>query len=126
MAPLLRTGVDLVDVDKVARMIELSGRTFLEECWTPAERLYCVNRPERFASRWAAKEATMKALGEGVGAISPLEVEVSALEGRIPELVLRGNARRHAEQLGLRTWSLSLSHEGHMAIAVVIGLGSIA
>lgn len=122
----LQTGVDMVDVEKLARMVELTGDEFLESSWTPAERLYCAGRPERLASRWAAKEATMKALGQGVGQISPLEVEVVAAEGTRPVLVLRGNADTRARQLGLDTWSVSLTHEDRWALAFVVGVGSAA
>jgi len=122
----LQTGVDMVDVEKLARMVELTGDEFLDSSWTPAERLYCAGRSERLASRWAAKEATMKALGQGVGQISPLEVEVVSVEGARPVLVLRGNADARARQLGLDTWSVSLTHEDRWALAFVVGVGSSA
>ncbi|NYS18552.1 4'-phosphopantetheinyl transferase superfamily protein [Streptomyces sp. SJ1-7] len=86
--------------------------------------MYCANRPERLASRWAAKEATMKALGQGVGQISPLEVEVEAAEGQMPTLLLSGNAAARARQLHLDTWSVSLTHEDRWALAFVVGLGN--
>jgi holo-[acyl-carrier protein] synthase len=122
----LQTGVDMVDVERLARMVDLTGDEFLDSSWTPGERLYCAGRPERLASRWAAKEATMKALGQGVGQISPLEVEVVAAEGVRPVLVLRGNAETRARQLGLDTWSVSLTHEDRWALAFVVGVGSTA
>ncbi|WNV82886.1 holo-ACP synthase [Umezawaea sp. Da 62-37] len=121
---LLRTGVDMVDVNKLTRMIELTGEEFLDSSWTRAERLYCAGRPERLASRWAAKEATMKALGQGVGQISLLEIEVTADEGEMPDLVLRGNALDRAQALRLETWSVSLTHEDRWALAFVVGVGS--
>ncbi|MFJ6897092.1 holo-ACP synthase [Streptomyces hokutonensis] len=121
---VLQTGVDMVDVERLARMVTLSGDAFLESSWTLAERLYCANRPERLASRWAAKEATMKALGQGVGQISLLEVEVEASEGQMPTLLLSGNAAARARQLHLDTWSLSLTHEDRWALAFVVGLGN--
>jgi len=119
----LQTGVDMVDVAELARMVELTGDEFLESSWTSAERLYCAGRPDRLASRWAAKEATMKALGQGVGQISPLEVEIAAAEGERPTLILRGNADVRARQLGLDTWSVSLTHEDRWALAFVVGIG---
>lgn len=121
---ILQTGVDLVDVAELARMVELSGDAFLESSWTSAERLYCAGRADRLASRWAAKEATMKALGQGVGQISPLEIEIAAIEGERPALVLRGNADARARQLGLDVWSVSLTHEDRWALAFVVGIGS--
>ncbi len=120
---ILQTGVDMVDVTEIARMVELSGDGFLESSWTPSERLYSAGRPDRLASRWAAKEATMKALGQGVGQISPLEIEVVAVEGERPTLTLRGDAATRARQLGLEIWSVSLTHEDRWALAFVIGVG---
>ncbi|MEU0880137.1 holo-ACP synthase [Lentzea sp. NPDC005914] len=121
---LMRTGVDMVDVNRLARMVELTGDEFLDSSWTRTERLYCARRPERLATRWAAKEATMKALGQGVGQISPLEIEVAAVEGEMPTLVLRGHALERAQALGLDTWSVSLTHEDRWALAFVVGVGS--
>ncbi|MGH3304230.1 MAG: holo-ACP synthase [Streptosporangiaceae bacterium] len=120
----LRTGVDMVSVDRVSRMIELSGDAYLETAWTAAEQAYCAGRPDRLATRWAAKEATMKALGQGVGVISPLDVEIRAGEGEPPTLLLHGSAAALAESLSLRTWSLSLTHEDHWAVAFVVAVGS--
>lgn len=113
----------MVDIGKLSHMIEISGVAFLESAWTARERLYCGDRPEALAVRWAAKEATMKALGEGLGAISPLDVEVNTVEGQMPVLELRGNAASRATDLGIETWSISLTHEDPWAIAFVIGLG---
>lgn len=124
MTMVLRTGVDLVNVNELARMVELSGDDFLDSSWTMAERLYCDGDPERLASRWAAKEATMKALGHGVGEISPLDVEVVAAEGEMPILRLHGRAASFAQELGIDTWSVSLTHEDRWALALVVGLGS--
>lgn len=121
---ILLTGVDLVDVSELTRMVELTGDEFLESSWTSAERLYCAGRVDQLASRWAAKEAAMKVLGQGVGQVSPLEIEVAATEGERPLLILRGKAHFLARQLGLDTWSVSLTHAGQWALAFVVGIGS--
>lgn len=123
---VLRTGVDMVDINRISRMIEESGDAYLETAWTKAERLYCAGRPDRFASRWAAKEATMKALGEGLGAISPLDIEVHTTEGDVPTLKLHGSAASHVARLSLTSWSLSLTHEDHWALAFVVAAGEVA
>jgi holo-[acyl-carrier protein] synthase len=113
----------MVDVGELGRMVELTGDEFLESSWTSAERLYCAGRVQQLASRWAAKEAAMKVLGQGVGQISPLDIEVAAAEGERPSLVLRGKANLRARQLGLDTWSVSLTHAGQWALAFVVGIG---
>ena len=122
-AAAVRAGVDIVNVDRLSRMIELSGDAYLETAWTAAEREYCAGRPDRLATRWAAKEATLKALGHGIGVISPLDIEVCASEGEAPALLLHGRAAALAGSLGLHTWSLSLTHEEHWALAFVVALG---
>ncbi|WP_329070333.1 holo-ACP synthase [Amycolatopsis sp. NBC_01480] len=123
-AILLRTGVDMVDVERLKRMIELSGTEFLESSWTAAEREYCADRPERLATRWAAKEATMKALNRGIGRVGLLDVEVAAAEGQMPTLLLHGPAEERALELQLDTWSVSLTHEDRWALAFVVGAGN--
>jgi len=116
----------MVDISRLSHMIEMSGEAFVESAWTDAERLYCAGRPERLASRWAAKEAAMKVLGQGLGTISPLEVEVKAAEGESPTLVLHGHAARQAKRLNLDVWSVSLTHEGGWALAFVVAAGSMS
>ncbi len=123
---VLRSGVDLVDVHRIADLIEAGGDTFANNVWTDAERSYCGANPERLASRWGAKEAAMKALGLGFPDVSFRDIEVTSSVGHQPRLHLRGAAATAAEALGLSDWSVSLSHEDGLAIAFVIGTGMIA
>jgi holo-[acyl-carrier protein] synthase len=120
---MIHIGVDLADIGKVARAIELSGEAFLSTGWTSQERKDCAGRPDRLAWCWATKEAAMKALGAGFGEICPLEVEVHVREGGRPEIVLHGGALVRADQLGIRAWSISVSQDDRIAVACVIGLG---
>jgi holo-[acyl-carrier protein] synthase len=120
----LHAGVDLVHVDKVGAMLSSSGQEFSDLCWTTAEQDYCNGSVERLAARWAAKEATMKALGIGIGDVAPTDVEVVAIEGHAPELSLHGNAQARAAALGITNWSLSLTHENGWALAFVVASGS--
>lgn len=121
IASSLRVGVDLVDVNQVRNMVEVTGESFLEAGWTDRERADCAGQAERLAARWAAKEATMKALGVGIGEISPLEVEVESSVGMAPALRLHGGAARESERLNIANWSVSLSHVESLAVAVVVG-----
>ena len=116
--------MDLVDVDRLARMIALSGEAFLETAWTQGERTYCAGRIDRFAARWAAKEATMKALGAGLGEIDPLDIEIKSVEGTAPDILLHRSALDLAIRVGIEGWGVSLAHEGRMAVAFVIGIGA--
>jgi holo-[acyl-carrier protein] synthase len=117
----LRVGVDLVSVPHLAEMLATCGSAFVDMCWTNREQAYCNGSVERLAARWAAKEATMKAIGRGIGEIDPLEIEVISDEGHAPQLCLTGTALLYAGDAGLHTFALSLSHEADFAIAYVIG-----
>jgi holo-[acyl-carrier protein] synthase len=111
-------GVDLVDVGRLERLLEqwpgMAGRLF-----TPAERAYAAGRhrpAEHLAARFAAKEATFKALGAGWPAIGWHDVEVARTDAG-PRLLLSGRA---AQRAGGARSLVSLSHEGGMAIAQVL------
>lgn len=136
---MLYHGVDIVEVDRVRRAVERWGERFLRRVYTPGELADCgvgegAPRYESLAARWAAKEATAKALGlglsglaAGAGAVDAplrlLDLEVvRGLAGR-PELRLHGRAAAAASELGLAQIALSLSHTHEYAVASVIGLG---
>lgn len=115
-------GVDAVDV---ARMRTTLARTpsMRDRCFTPAERTYAEkqNDPsERFAVRFAAKEAVMKAMGLGLGAFGFHDVEVTVAESGAPSLILRGPALDLARERGIDTWHLSLTHTATSAVAMVV------
>lgn len=120
----LRVGVDMVSIRELASMVETSGPTFLDSCWTRAEQAYCAGSIPRLAARWAAKEATMKALGHGIGEIDPLDIEVHAVEGEAPALRLHDTAAAHAREAGVGQFALSLTHEADFALAFVVAAGS--
>jgi holo-[acyl-carrier protein] synthase len=117
---MLRTGVDLVDIDRVRQLAVAGGRAFLDQTWTRAEQAYCAGSAERLAARWGAKEAVMKALGTGFPDVEHLDVEVVSTQGEAPRLRLSGDAADYAARLNLTEWSLSLSHDGGFALAFVV------
>jgi holo-[acyl-carrier protein] synthase len=119
---VIRMGIDLVDIDVIARSVELAGDDFLNLAWTLGEQDYCRRRPDRLASQWAAKEATMKVLGVGLGDIDLLDIEVATVDGCAPRIVLHGSARDRAKALGVGQLSASISHDRRVAIAFVVGL----
>lgn len=121
-------GVDIVEVARIARMIDDHGERFLARVFTPAERAYAddspVRRAERLAARFAAKEAAFKALGTGwAGGISWSECEVVRDASGRPGLVAHGRFAEVAASLGVRAWWLSLSHVDSHAVASVIAQG---
>lgn len=121
MTSPITTGVDLVDCGRIARMLE-EDRTFLDLAFTEAEQEECQADPARLGARWAAKEAAMKALGQGIGRIAPLDIGVCRDENGVPMMELSGSAKARANELGITDWSVALSHEGGFAVAFVVML----
>lgn len=124
----LAHGVDLVEVSRVERMLAKTGDRFAERCFTDSERAYCESggklAAERFAARFAAKEAVMKALGTGwTGGVAWTDIEVARDGAGRPTLVLHNAAKELADRAGLREWTISLSHTKTTAIASVIAMG---
>ncbi len=121
---IVGTGVDIVEVPRVAAAIERFGRRFLERVFTPEEIRYCEskrNRAERYAARFAAKEAALKALGTGwKRGVAWRDVEVGREPGGRPTLRFSGKAAEFAARLGAKHAALSLSHTAEQAIAQVI------
>jgi len=125
---MLRTGIDLIEIARIQDLITRYGDRFLERVFTPGELGDCAS-PEAnqtaasLAARYAAKEATVKALGTGIGPITWKEVEIARGPARAPVLLLHGAAARIATQLGVAEWSVSLSHTAQLATAVVVMSG---
>lgn len=116
-------GVDVVDVTRLARLLLRRGADLTDRVFTPAERDGCAGDVRRLAARLAAKEATAKALGTGIGPVGWRDVEAPPTRGA-PRLVLHGAARRAADEQGLDRWELSLAHDTTHAVAVVVAAGS--
>lgn len=120
---IVRVGVDTVATARIEEAIARWGDRFLCRVFTPREREECGGRTESLAARFAAKEAVLKALGTGLShGITWQDVEIQG-RGRAPRLLLEGRAQALANDLGLRHWTISLTHEAGMAIAVAIGYG---
>lgn len=122
---ILGVGLDIVDVARLRRSVDELGELFMTRVCTEAEIEYCLRGKrrvaERLGARFAAKEATAKALGTGMTReVTWHEIEVVHDPGGRPGLVLHGSTARCAEALGVRTIHLSLSHDGDVAAAVVV------
>ena len=121
---ILGLGIDLEEVSRVREAVERHGRRFLERVYTPGEIAYVegrANRYERYAARFAAKEAAMKALGTGWGrGVVWLDLEVVNESRGRPGLQLGGRAQEVADRLGVRRIHLSLSHNRLHVVAQVI------
>jgi holo-[acyl-carrier protein] synthase len=121
---IVGTGVDLCEVPRLRAAIERHGDRFLHRIYTSREVAYVeskANRFERYAARFAAKEAAMKALGTGWRrGIRWLDFEVTNLPSGRPTLTLHGRAAEIASAMGVRSISLSLTHTAENGMALVV------
>jgi holo-[acyl-carrier protein] synthase len=121
---ILGTGVDLAEVGRIREAIERYGERFTHRIYTPGEIAYVerkANKFERYAGRFAAKEAGMKAIGTGwKSGVRWQDFEVSNLPSGRPTLKLHGVAARVAEKMGVTSISLSITHTAELGMAHVI------
>jgi holo-[acyl-carrier protein] synthase len=121
---IIGMGVDLAEVERIRGAIERHGEPFLRRVYTAAEREYCEkfkNKYERYAGRFAAKEAAMKALGTGWRrGVRWVDFEVVREKGGRPTIRLHGEAKKIAEELGVKRIALSITHTEAQALAQVI------
>ena len=117
---ILKTGVDIIEISRIQGALTRHGDRFLNRVFTPAEIAECHGRADALAVRFAAKEATTKALGTGIGPVAWHEIETLHKRSGEPYLNLHGRAVLISEFLGLKNWAVSLSHSDQNAIAVVV------
>jgi len=121
---IVGTGIDIAEVPRIEASIARFGDRFLRRVFTESEIRYCqskANRVERYAARFAAKEAAMKAIGTGWNhGVAWRDVEVCRQPGGRPTIAFHGKAAEFAAKLGAVHIALSLSHTKEYAIAQVI------
>ncbi len=121
---IVGTGIDIVEVPRIGATLARFGRRFLQKVFTEAEIRYCEskqNKTERYAARFAAKEAALKAIGTGWRrGVGWREVEVGHEPGGRPTIRFSGRAAELAARLGMKRAALSLSHTKEQAVAQVI------
>ena len=121
---IVGTGIDIAEVDRIATSIERFGRRFLERVFTADEIRYCeskANKAERYAGRFAAKEAAMKAIGTGWShGVTWQDIEVTRVPGGRPTVTFHGKAAKFFRSLGAESAHLSITHTKEHAMAQVI------
>jgi holo-[acyl-carrier protein] synthase len=121
---ILGIGVDIVEVERIQRAVERHGGAFVQRVFTPDEAAYCRRSPhpeQRFSTRFAAKEAALKALGTGWSqGLQFVDVEVLNNHLGAPSIRLHGKAAERAESMGVETILVSLSHHHDFAVAQVL------
>jgi holo-[acyl-carrier protein] synthase len=117
-------GVDLCEVERMEAAIARHGERLLTRIYTDAERRYCESKPnrmERFAGRFAAKEAAMKAIGTGWSrGVRWRDFEVTRAASGQPVILFHGVARRIADELGVTRALVSITHVRSLAMAQVL------
>lgn len=119
---MIGVGLDLVEIDRIRRTL---ARTpgLVDRLFTPVEQAHArsaADPSERYAGRFAAKEAVMKALGVGLGAVGWHDIEIVRRESGAPEVRLTGRARQRADELGVGSWRISITHTAELAEAIAI------
>jgi holo-[acyl-carrier protein] synthase len=117
-------GLDVVEIQSLERDLELGGDRFIERIYTERERSYCERRVEQLATRFAAKEAIVKALGTGIRGVDWRDLEVRSERTGQPVAVLRGEAARVAAEQQIDAIAISLCHTDEHAVAVAIGIAA--
>lgn len=120
----VEVGIDIIEIERIGRVLEKYGDRFLNRIYTETERQRYGKRLPELAARFAAKEATMKALGTGIRGVRWRDIETLSNRRGKPILVLHDTARARAELLGLVHWSISLTHSRTEAMATVIAAKS--
>ncbi len=122
--PGLRTGVDLIEIERFTSAYERYEQRLLQRLFTSTELAENGLNMASLAARFAAKEAVAKAFGTGIGRVAWHDIEICRGEAGEPILHLYGTARRLADEQHLDTWSISLSHTQNYAIALAVAIST--
>ncbi|MAT43479.1 MAG: holo-[acyl-carrier-protein] synthase [Anaerolineaceae bacterium] len=120
---ILRTGVDLIEISRLVDLEPKIKTRFLDRVYTTREKEICGENQATLAGRFAAKEAVSKALGSGIGEIHWQDIEILKGDEGEPILHLHQKALERSNQLGIKIWSISISHNKTTAVAYVVGIG---
>jgi holo-[acyl-carrier protein] synthase len=121
---ILRTGVDLIEIDRLPSAQPRIRARFMARVYTPQELAEARESYPSLAGKFAAKEAVSKALGTGIGPVRWQDIEILHGPHGEPVVHLHGAAQTIADRLGLAVWSVSISHSRSQAVAVVVATGA--
>ncbi|MCK4863035.1 MAG: holo-ACP synthase [Dehalococcoidales bacterium] len=114
-------GTDIIEIDRIRRVIERFGDRFLRRVYTEGELNIYGHRPHSLAASFASKEAVMKVLGTGNRGVAWREIETLYYPSGKPHIRLNGRAKKEADRLGIKEIDVSLSHSREYATATAIG-----
>ena len=118
--PVICNGIDIIEIDRIHNVLTQYGDRFLNKIFTPDEIQYCKGRSPNLAGRFAAKEATMKALKTGTRGVSWKDIEVVRESSGAPTIKLYNRALTRSKSLGINSLALSFSHSRDYEVASVI------
>jgi len=119
----LSSGIDTIEISRLDEIKPEIKERFIQRVFTENEIGQARNRTDVLSGLFAAKEAVSKALGTGIGYVNWRDIEIIHLTSGQPTVVLHGKAKTVADQLGLDTWSVSISHDRNKAVAVAVAIG---
>ena len=121
---IVRTGVDIIEIDRFESQSLALRNRFFQRVFTIRELSLIHNSFASAAGKFAAKEAVAKTLGCGIGEVHWQDIEILHLPTGQPVVKLHGHAKIVADQLGLNTWSVSISHDRDTAVAIAVASGA--
>lgn len=119
----LRSGIDTIEIARLEQIRPAIRERFIQRVFTEIEVSQARDHNDALSGIFAAKEAVSKALGTGIGAVHWRDIEIIHLPSGQPTVQLHGRAKIVADQLGLKVWSVSISHDRNKAIALAVALG---
>jgi holo-[acyl-carrier protein] synthase len=119
----LTSGVDVIEIERIAQAVQRWGNRFLHRVYTDGEINYCRGRAQSLAGRFAAKEATSKALGVGIRRLSWRDIEILPDRRGKPHIFLHGKAAEVARRQELHHFEVSITHSRTDAVAMVTAWG---
>ncbi len=118
----IHSGIDIIEISRLDEIKPEIKERFIKRVYTENEIFQAQGRTEVLSGLFAAKEAVSKALGTGIGYVQWRDIEIVHLSTGQPTLLLHGNADKVANQLGINSWSVSISHDRDKAIAMAVAI----
>ena len=119
---ILRSGIDIIEISRLDEIKPTIRERFITRVYTPEEIAQAKNHSDTLTGLFSAKEAVAKALGTGIGAVHWQDIEILHLPSGQPIVRLHGQAKIIADQLGLSTWSVSISHDRDRVVALAVAV----
>jgi holo-[acyl-carrier-protein] synthase len=119
----LRSGIDIIEISRLDTVNPAIRKRFIKRVFTNKEIAQAQDRTETLTGIFAAKEAVSKALGTGIGRVHWQDIEILHLPTGQPEVHLHGQAKIIADQLGIKAWSVSISHDRDKAVGLAVAAG---